>query len=94
MSMTVNGQPWGEYRPWGEGTPTQDQLNFNALRPASREAGYCLCLHPMSGVIDLTGLTCRWCGQPYTAQSSADEAKTLRADAILAAFPELAREQP
>jgi len=87
----VNGQPWGEYRPWGDGTPSHDQINSGALTPLSRQRGYCLCLHPFSDMIDMTGLTCKWCDQPMTEQYITDEAKTARAEAIKSAFPELAK---
>jgi len=89
--VTVNGEPWGEFRPWGEGTPSHDEINAGALTPASREQGYCLCLHPFSNVINMSGLTCKWCEQPTTEQSSSPEARTLRTEAIKAAFPELVK---
>jgi hypothetical protein len=89
--VTVDGQPWEDYRPWENG-PTHLEINTRALAPAGREAGYCLCLHPMSGVIDFTGLTCKWCDQPVTAEGGTLEARTLRTDAIKAAFPELVKQ--
>jgi len=91
--VTVDGRPWGEHRPWGPGTPTHDELNLYALTPASRQVGYCLCLHPFSNVINFDGMRCRWCGEQQTPQSSSAEAKSLRTQAILAAFPELAKEE-
>lgn len=91
MSVTVDGQPWGEYRPWGDIGPTNQELNEIALAPASRRQGYCLCLHPMSSVINFAGLTCRWCEQSVTDDEYSAEAKALRTDAIKAAFPELVR---
>jgi hypothetical protein len=86
--VTVDGKPWGEHRPWADG-PTMDELNTKALVPISREHGYCLCIHPMSEIIDFTGLSCDWCGQLVTKESVSDEARQLRGAAILAVFPEL-----
>lgn len=88
--VTVDGQPWEDYRPWFIG-PTHRELNELALAPASRQAGYCLCLHPFSNVIDFTGLSCKWCDQPVTHAADTAEARTLRTEAIKAAFPELVK---
>lgn len=88
--VTVDGVPWEDYKPWGFG-PSNLDLNEQALAPASREAGYCLCLHPFSNVINFTGLSCKWCEQPVTDAATSPEARTLRTDAIKAAFPELVR---
>lgn len=89
MAVTVNGEPWPDFRPWGEGTPTHAEINEKALAPASRIRGYCLCLHPMNAVIDFTGFSCAFCDQPVTAESSAEEARSIRGMAIAGAFPEL-----
>ena len=91
MGVTVDGQPWEDYRPWGDIGPTHLQMNTQALAPASRQAGYCLCLHPMSNAIDFTGLTCKWCDQQVTDQQYSPEAKVLRTEAIKAAFPSLVK---
>jgi hypothetical protein len=89
MASTIDGQPWGEYRPWPDG-PSHDEINNAALIPASIEHGYCLCLHPFMNVINFAGLGCTYCAQVVTDDSFSEAAKTLRAEAIKAAFPELA----
>lgn len=89
----VGSVDWEDYRPWEVG-PTHRELNEIALAPASREAGYCLCLHPMSDMINFAGLECKWCGQVVTESDPlrTAEARTLRTEAIKAAFPELVKQ--
>jgi hypothetical protein len=89
MSTTIDGVPWREARLFGDDGPTIEQWNTCALIPASRTAGYCLCYHPMGGVINFTGLGCQFCGQPVTDQSTSAEAKQLRTAATKESFPEL-----
>lgn len=93
MSVTVDGVQFGQARPWGDGTPTYDEINNLALAPKSRDLGWCLCIHAMMTVINFTGLTCAYCEQPVTDRAISDQAKTLRAEAILARFPELRKEE-
>ena len=90
--VTVDGVPFGQSRPWGDGTPTYDEINNWALAPKGRELGWCLCIHPMMQLIDFTGMTCAWCGQPTTKDAISEQAKTLRAEAILARYPELRKD--
>jgi len=59
-----------------------------ALVPASREHGYCLCIHPMMQMINFSGLTCKWCGQPVTDAAITAESKAIRTEAIKAAYPQ------
>lgn len=92
--VTVDGVPFGESRQFGDDGPTMDEVNNLALAPVSRELGWCLCIRPFMTMIDFTGLTCGWCGQPVTKDVvSSAEAKTLRARAILAIFPALRRQE-
>ncbi|HXC83856.1 MAG TPA: hypothetical protein VNV62_18565 [Trebonia sp.] len=63
------------------------ELMNAALEPVSREHGYCLCIHPMMTLISMVGLTCAWCGQPGTDKSYSAEARTIRTEAVKAAYP-------
>lgn len=92
MGVTVDGQPWETYRQFGDDGPTNEELNRDCLAPASREAGYDLCLHPFMNVIDFGGMKCGWCEMPVTNQATSPEAKALRTQAILASYPHLAKE--
>jgi hypothetical protein len=65
---------------------TVDLMN-EALLPASRERGYCLCIHPFMTVIDFSGTTCAWCEQPVTKRGWGPEAKAIRTEVVKAAYP-------
>lgn len=87
MTTTIDGVPWRDAQVF-DGV-TYREWNERALTPASRREGFCLCYHPMSGVIDFTGMECALCDQLVTDQSAGPEAKRLRTAATLEAFPEL-----
>jgi hypothetical protein len=68
-------------------------MNY-ALMKASREHGYCLCIHPMMNVINFSGMSCRWCLQPVTDAAWGPEAKAIRTAAIKAAYPQFVKDGP
>jgi hypothetical protein len=72
-------------RPPVEGL-TIELINAALIEP-SRERGYCLCIHPMMGLINWYGLTCKWCGQPVPEQPITPENKAIRTAAIRALYP-------
>jgi hypothetical protein len=65
---------------------TVDLMNA-ALLPVSRERGYCLCIHPMMNVVNFAGTSCLWCLQPVTDAGWGPEAKAIRTEAVIAAYP-------
>lgn len=91
VTTTIDGVPWRDARVLGDNGPTCDEWNRDVLAPLSREHGYCLCYHPFSNVINFAGTGCAICGQPVTEDSAGPEAKRLRTDATLAAYPHLRR---
>jgi hypothetical protein len=65
---------------------TVDLMNI-ALKDVSQEKGYCLCIHPMMTVINFVGTSCKWCDQPVTNDSYGPDAKNIRTNAVIAAYP-------
>lgn len=94
MSTTIGGVPWLEAKPFGDDGPTYKQWNEDVLAPLGREHGYCMCYHPFDDVIDFDGLGCGFCGQTVTTMSDdrRAEARQLRTDATLAAYPHLRKQ--
>jgi len=92
MGTTIDGVPWKEAQPFGVDGPTYREWNDRALVPASQAAGYCLCYHPFSNMINFAGFSCEFCGQPVTEQSCGPDAKELRTAATKTAFPGLFKE--
>ena len=45
------------------------KVDIRMVIAEGQRRGYCICPKPMRGLIDFTGLTCKWCGQPETRQS-------------------------
>jgi hypothetical protein len=88
-----DGVPWQDALALGPDGPTNGQVNARALAPASRQHGYCLCMHPFQTVIDFTGLGCQFCLQPVTADSASEAARQIRTQAILAVWPELGKQE-
>jgi hypothetical protein len=71
----------------GRGRELTVTLMNRALLPVSREHGYCLCIHPFMNVINFTGTSCAWCGQPVTDAATGPDARAIRTEAIKAAYP-------
>ena len=71
---------------------TVDLMNA-ALLPVSRQRGYCLCIHDFQTVIDFRGMTCAWCGQLVTDESSGPGARDIRTEAVKAAYPWAVRDE-
>jgi hypothetical protein len=63
-----------------------DQINL-AMIPLSRKWGFCLCIHPFMGMIDISGMTCKWCLHPITEASVEPSAKIIRSKGIRDAYP-------
>jgi hypothetical protein len=67
-------------------TLTNELIN-EALKHESLYRGYCICIHPMSTMINITGLGCKWCGQTVREDYLSEEMKSIRARAIITAYP-------
>lgn len=89
VGTTIGGVPWQNARPFGAGGPTYGEWNRDVLAPLSRDHGYCMCYHPFDGLIDFSGLGCGFCEQTVTDEAHNAEAKRLRTEATLAAYPQL-----
>lgn len=93
VGTTIGGVPWLKARPFGPDGPTYGEWNRDVLAPLSREHGYCMCFHPFDDLIDFGGLDCGFCDQRVSGESRAAEAKRLRAEATLAAYPSLRKQE-
>lgn len=71
--------------------PTEAEINA-VLAELGKQHHECLCYVPMRTVVNAAGLSCNLCGLKVTDFYYSDEAKTLRGEALIAAFPELRRQ--
>jgi hypothetical protein len=62
-----------------------------AVNEPSKNDGQCYCIHPFMSLIDFTGATCGWCGQPIVPEAVSPAFKLIRTAATIAAFPHLVK---
>jgi hypothetical protein len=48
---------------------SRGKIDVRLLIAEGIRRGYCVCPKPMRQIIDVTGLTCSWCGQPEAKSS-------------------------
>lgn len=66
-------ETWLAEQPRKPGTRTADnpdgKVDIAVLIQEGRRRGYCICPRPLRQVVDVRGLTCKWCDQPETDDS-------------------------
>ena len=60
-----------EAEAWIAAQPKQEngKVDGRLLVAEGQRRGYCICPKPIRRMVDFSGLTCTWCGQPDTRQS-------------------------